>query len=162
MSDGMEMETDSRTDHRVCTSCDREFSPQQAHRVRVQESTAEFTCPWCKQMVTADPPTELIERPPAIVGHTSTTDEQGLPTARLFFEGGAWLQFREVEEGWVREEMFNADGEEIESFAAEFDRGECDTPAAYLREEANRYPTYTKAGLRVQRPHIAAVLLHGQ
>lgn len=163
MSDRMQIGTESQEDRRVqCTHCDRGFNPQQAHRITVYESTAEYTCPWCKRTVSADPPVEMIERPPAIVSQSCTTDAQELSIARLFFEGGAWLQFRETETEWVREEMFNSEGEEIESFATEFDQEDCDHPIEYLHQEANQYVTYTKAGLRTQRPHIAAVLLDGQ
>lgn len=162
MSDRTQLGGENQTNRRVqCSHCDRGFSPQQAHRISISEATAEYTCPWCKQTISAEPPLEMIERPPAIVSQSCTTDDAELLTARLFFEGGAWLQFRETEAGWVREEMFTPDGEESESFATEFDRDDCDHPVDYLHEEANRYATYTKAGLRIQRPHIAAVLLDG-
>ncbi|RRJ33143.1 hypothetical protein [Halocatena pleomorpha] len=160
MSDRMWLGGDNQGDPRVqCHHCDRGFDPQQAYRIIVHESMADYTCPWCQQTVSADPPLGVIERPPSIVNTSCTIDDDGLHTARLFFEGGAWLQFRETDNGWVREEMFTPTGEEYESFATEFDREDCDPPVDYLNEEANRYTTYTKAGLRIQRPHIAAVLL---
>lgn len=166
MSDRMQFGAGEQADRQVqCSHCDRGFDPQQAHRIRVHESTAEYTCPWCKRTVSADPPLETIERPPAIVNRSCTTDEQestAARPARLFFEGGAWLQFRETEDGWIREEMFDADGEMIESFIPELDREEYDSPVGYLQQVADRYPTYTKTGLRVQRPHIATVLLDEQ
>ncbi|UPM41790.1 hypothetical protein [Halocatena salina] len=162
MSDRMQLGGENYGDRRVqCPHCDRGFDPQQAYRITVHESTADYTCPWCQQTVSADPPLGMIERPPGIVSKSCTTDDAGLLTARLFFEGGAWLQFRETDDGWVREEMFTPEGKEYESFATEFDREKCEHPTDYLHEEANRYVTYTKAGLRIQRPHIAAVLLDG-
>lgn len=160
MSDRIQIGAESQGDRRVqCSHCDRGFGPQQAHRIRIHESTAEYTCPWCERTVSADPPV-AFERPPAIVNRSCTTGEQGLTTARLFFEGGAWLQFRETEEEQIHEEMFDPDGKEIESFGA--DREGCNTPIDHLHQEANRYITYTKTGLGVQRPHIAAVLLDEQ
>ncbi|WP_330630286.1 hypothetical protein [Halocatena halophila] len=160
MSDGLVVEPEGHTERdRHCTNCDRGFVPQQAHRIERQETTATYTCPWCKQTVVADPPREPVERPPSIVTHSIVTDEDGHSIARLFFEGGSWLQFSETGDGWVREEMFDADGVKIESFAADFNRDACDTPEAYLHQEIVRYDTYTVAGLKIQRPHVATVLL---
>ncbi|RRJ33477.1 hypothetical protein [Halocatena pleomorpha] len=113
-------------------------------------------------MDTYRPPDESeIERPPAIVNHTIENDSDGLTIARLFFEGGAWLQYRKAADEWVYEEMFTADGEEVASFETEFDRNDCNTPEEYLSREIGRYDKYTVRGLGIQRPHIATVLIEG-
>ncbi len=111
-------------------------------------------------------PPEEIERPPAIVG-TSITTTDGSTTARMFFEGGAWLQYRQTPDGCVREEMFDADGEKIESFNAEIehegrDLAELyDPPEAYLHSAVEQYEKYTVRGIRIRKPHIHAALVDG-
>lgn len=123
-------------------------------------------CPWCQQTATYRPP-ERIERPPAVVGTaTTTTDDHTI--ARLFFEGGAWLQYRETSDGRIREETFTADGELIESSNAETESEDCDLaelydpPEEYLRRAVERYETYTPRGLRIHQPHVATTLLERQ
>lgn len=153
--------TDRGTDQELhCEHCDRRFGPKQALRIRVRgPHSAGFSCPRCKRLVWGTTPDD-INRPPPIVGNARKIDDE-LVTARAFFRGGAYLQFRETPKGWVREEMFNEDSDEIESFPVELDRDNCDPPMEYLDRELKRYPTYTITGLRLERPHIAAVLIHG-
>lgn len=57
--------------------------------------------------------------------------------------------------------MFNDDGERIESFTPDIDREDVTPATAYLQRLKLRYETYTARGLRIQHPHIAAVLLDG-
>lgn len=77
----------------------------------------------------------------------------------MFFEGGAWLQFRETPDGRVHEEMFDADGEEIQSFNAEIEHDDgdltelYDPPEAYLRSAVEQYEKYTVRGIRIRKPH---------
>lgn len=144
----------------ICTNCRRGFNASMAHQITiVDEDEAELMCSWCKHTgVYQKPTTEVIERPPAIVGHTIV--DQG-ETARVFFEGGAWLQYRKASDGWVYEEMFNAEGAEIASFKAEFEKEACDSPQTYLHRMMEQYDKYTVRGLGIQQPHIAAVLIQG-
>lgn len=145
----------------VCTNCHRGFNASMAHQIHVVDETkAELMCSWCKHTDTYGPPDlEEIERPPAIVGHVVGTDGGGYPIARLFFEGGAWLQYRKASDGWVYEEMFTAEGESVASFKAEFERDDCDTPQEYVHREIDRYRKYTARGLGIQRSHIATILI---
>lgn len=147
----------------TCPHCSRGFDTSMANQITIVDDTeAELMCSWCKRTDTYDPPVlEEIERPPSIVDYTVVTNEQELTTARVFFEGGAWLQYRETPDGWVYEEMFNVDGEEIESFTPDFDCDDVDPATAYLQRLTLEYEKYTKRGLRIQQPHIAAVLLDG-
>ncbi len=147
----------------VCTNCNHGFDATMAHQIDVvNETEAELMCSWCKQTDTYAPPdAEEIERPPGIVDHAIVTTDNGLTTARLFFEGGAWLQYREAPDGWVYEEMFNAEGDQIESFTPDFEMEDCDPATAYLQRIRAYYERYTERGLRRQHPHIAAVLLDG-
>lgn len=153
---------DSRTVNQItCPSCEHSFPAHRAPRINYRGGEdAEYTCPECATQSTHQPPETYIERPPTIVDHSLQTDEEGLRTARLFFEGGAWLQFRQAPRGWVREEMFDEQGHETASLKAEIRKDACRLPTDYLIREVQRYPTYTTTGLRIQRPHIAAVLLH--
>lgn len=145
----------------ICTNCSRGFNASMAHQIAIlNESEAELMCSWCKHTDNySSPDAEEIERPTAIVNHTVGNDSEGQPIARVFFEGGAWLQYRKATDGWVYEEMFTADGDEVASFKAEFDRDDCDSPSEYLRREIDRYDKYTVRGLGIQRPHIAVVLI---
>lgn len=147
----------------TCTNCGRGFNASMAHQIDIlNESEAELMCSWCKHTDTyGSPGKDEIERPSAIVNHTVRKDSEGRPVARAFFEGGAWLQYRRADDEWVYEEMFAADGDEVASFKAEFDRNDCVTPREYLRREINRYDKYTVRGLGIQRPHIAVVLVEG-
>ncbi len=147
----------------VCPNCNHGFDATMAHQIDVvNETEAELMCSWCKQTDIYDAPdAEEIERPPGIVDHVIVTTDDDLTTARLFFEGGAWLQYREDSDSWVYEEMFNSNGEQIESFKPEFDRDDCAPATAYLQRIKTRYETLTVRGLRRQFPHIAAVLLDG-
>lgn len=147
----------------ICTNCNHGFDATMAHQIAIVDDTeAELMCSWCKHTATYDPPApEKIERPPGIVDHVIVTNDDDLTTARLFFAGGAWLQYREDSDGWVYEEMVNADGKQIESFKPEFERDDCDPATAYLQRIKSRYETLTVRGLRRQFPHIAAVLLDG-
>lgn len=158
----------------TCTNCRRGFNASMAHQITVvNENEAELMCSWCKHTDTYHAPvSEVIERPPAIVGHTILEDKteqdstgsqtqsgEGLSTARVFFEGGAWLQYRKASDGWVYEEMFDVGGEKIASFKAEFEKEACDSPQEYLHRMMEQYDKYTVRGLGIQLPHIAAVLL---
>lgn len=155
------MRTTSETEQQLrCEGCDQEFSPKQVLHISVRgPHTATYACPRCQTYVTGAPPDD-IDRPPAIVGWARKTDGEGLVTAQAFFEGGAVLQFRDGSDGWVYEEVFESDGELYESALVERDRTKCEAPTEYLARMRKRYPTYTTTGLRIQRPHIAAVLLH--
>lgn len=150
-----------------CESCPRDFEAKMAHKIEVHnEKEADIMCPWCKTTASYHPPDE-INRPPAIVD-SSTKTEDGCTVARMFFEGGSWLQYRETAEGRVREEMFNEDGKQIESFNAEIEHEDFgpiselyDPPEAYLRSAVKQYEEYTVRGIRIQKPHIYAVLING-
>lgn len=144
----------------TCTNCNRGFNASMAHQIVIlNENEAELMCSWCKHTDIYQPPDDdEIERPPAIVNHTVGQDSEGHPIARLFFEGGAWLQYRKAPDKWVYEEMFTADGEKEVSYKAEFEREDCDTPREYLQRELDRYEKYTVRGLGIQRTHIAAIL----
>lgn len=146
----------------VCTNCRRGFNASMAHQIDlVNETEAELMCSWCKHADTYESPDEdEIDRPPAIVSHMIGKDSEGYPIARLFFEGGAWLQYREAPDEWVYEEMFTAEGERVASFKAEFERQDCHTPREYIHRELDRYEKYTLRGLGIQRSHIAAVLVN--
>lgn len=151
----------------TCSNCRRGFNASMAHQiVLIDETEAELMCPWCKHAGIYDPPDiGDIERPPAIVSHTIGTDEQGHSTARVFFDGGAWLQYRETPEGRVREEVFTTDGDLIESGKAEIEYDDCepaalyDLPKSYLSRFISQYQKFTVRGLRIQRPDIAVVLV---
>lgn len=147
----------------TCPNCERGFDAKMAHQiVIVSDTEAELMCWWCRHTATYDPPApEEIERPPTIVTHSIVMNDHGLTTARLFFEGGAWLQYREVPDDKVYEEIVNSDGEQIESFIPEFERDDCDPATAYHERTKAQYEKYTVRGLRIQQPHIAAVLLDG-
>ncbi len=144
----------------ICTHCRRGFNTSMAHQITmVDDTAAELMCSWCKHTDIYEPPNmEDIERPPALVSHTVRHDSEGEALARGFFEGGAWLQYREAPDGWVYEEMFTPAGENVASFKAESERDDCNTPREYIRREMDRYETYTVRGVEVQRPHIAGVL----
>lgn len=153
----------------TCKKCSRAFETRMAHKIEVHnEEEADIMCPWCKTTRTYhSPDPDEINRPPAVV-NTSTKVEDGCTTARMFFEGGAWLQYRETPEGRVREEMFNPDGDEIESFNAEIEHEDSepvselyDPPEAYLRSAVEQYRKYTVRGIRIQKSHIHAVLING-
>lgn len=125
----------------------------------VDETDAELVCPWCRHTaIYVLPEIDDIERPPAIVDYTIVADDQGLTTAWLYFEGGAWLQYRRAPDEWVYEELFTADGKEVASFNTEFERDDCETPRTYLHREMDRYEAYTVGGLTIQWPHIADLL----
>lgn len=148
-----------------CEHCSRDFSGDMAHQIVVRgPHEADIMCPWCRHIAPYHAPEE-VERPPAMVG-TSIVTSGGQTTARMFFEGGAWLQYSETNDGRVREEMFNVDGEQIESFNAEIEHDDCDrselydSPEEYLQRAVDRYEKYTIKGLEIQRPHIAAVLIN--
>ncbi|UPM43093.1 hypothetical protein [Halocatena salina] len=147
----------------TCTNCSRGFNASMAHQIVIlNESEAEVMCSWCKHTDTYWAPNEEeVERPPAIVNYTVGKDSEGRPIARLFFESGAWLQYRKAADEWVYEEMFTAEGDEVASFKVEFDQDDCDTPREYLQREVERYDKYTVRGLGIQRPHIATVLIEG-
>lgn len=144
----------------ICTNCQRGFDASMAHQIAIVSDTeAELMCTWCKHIDTYEPPVaEEIERPPAIVTHTVGTDSEGHSIARLFFEGGAWLQYRKAPDEWVYEEMFTPAGEKAASYKAEFEREDCGPPREYLHRELDRYEKYTVRGLGIQRTHIAAIL----
>ncbi len=146
-----------------CPNCDRGFNADMAYQIVLANDTeAELMCTWCKHTSTYEAPApKAVKRPPAIVNDTIVTNDEERTTARLFFEGGAWLQYREASDGWVHEEMFNADGEQIESFTPDFEVEDCDPATAYLHRTKTRYKKLTVRGLRIQHPHIAAVLLDG-
>lgn len=147
----------------VCPNCERGFDASMARQIAIVSDTeAELMCSWCRHTATYDAPdAEKIERPPGIVDHAIVTTDHDLTTARLFFEGGAWLQYREDADDWVYEEMFNADGEQIESFKPEFEVENCDPATAYLHRMKTRYERLTVRGLQRQFPHIYAVLIDG-
>lgn len=115
----------------VCRDCGHGFDASMARQIDIVSDTeAEIMCSWCRHTATYDPPeSDDIERPPEIVDHTVFTDD-GLTTARLFFEGGAWLQYRRASDEWVYEELFTADGAEVASSKAEFERDDCETPGS--------------------------------
>lgn len=145
----------------VCTNCRRGFDASMAHQIDLlNETEAELMCSWCKHADTYEPPVaDEIERPPAVVNHVTGEDSEGHPIARLFFEGGAWLQYRKAPDEWVYEEMFTTAGEKVASFKAEFERDDCNAPREYIHRERERYEKYTVRGVGIQRPHIAAVLI---
>lgn len=147
----------------VCRDCGHGFDASMARQIDIVSDTeAEIMCSWCRHTATYDPPeSDDIERPPEIVDHTVFTDD-GLTTARLFFEGGAWLQYRRASDEWVYEELFTADGAEVASSKAEFERDDCETPRQYLHREMDRYEKYTVRGLAIHRQHIADLLLHDE
>lgn len=151
----------------TCTNCRRGFNPEMAHQiVIVNETEAELMCSWCKHVDTYhQPSTDEVERPPAIVGQTLQKDAEERFTARIFFEGGAWLQYRETTEGRVCEEVFTADGDRTTSFNAEIEYDGCDiaqlydSPKEYCRRAIKQYEKFTVRGLRIQKPHVGAVLV---
>ncbi|RRJ29938.1 paraquat-inducible protein A [Halocatena pleomorpha] len=99
--------TEGHTTHQIsCPDCDRTFPAHRAPYIDYRgEEIAEYTCPGCRDTIIHHPPEQYIERPPAIVDHTILTDETDQPIARVFFEDGAWLQYRATDRRWVREEL---------------------------------------------------------
>ncbi|MFC7188410.1 hypothetical protein ACFQL7_20775 [Halocatena marina] len=146
-----------------CSNCNRTFTTAQAFQVEIKESGTACMCPQCKKISAAPFPTHKIDRPPQIDKTEHECNMLGLRTAKIFFEGGGRLEFKDTVRGWVKEEMYDTSFENdecIDSFRVELRKEACRAPKDYLKDFEESWPKYTVLGARIEQPHIAAGILN--
>lgn len=140
-----------------CEHCDREYPPEDARSILIRgPGDVLWGCPRCGRTTQGAAPGESIQ-PPVIEDLDVTVDEQGYTTAAIVFPNDARLQYRETEDGHVREEVLSFIGEELDSFSIGL-QAEVNTYRAYAKA-VKRYTELTEAGLRREMPHVAAAVL---
>ncbi|WP_330633603.1 hypothetical protein [Halocatena halophila] len=102
-------------------------------------------------------PQERIDRPPQPKGRSFVIDQDGYRIGRLLFEGGVWYQFRETPYGTVEEVVVQRNTKE--SIPAQRLGLPIDSVEEEILNEERRIQNMTVAGLRLQRPCLAAQLL---
>ncbi len=142
----------------VCPNCEHQFELGEALRIRCRgPQTTEVSCRRCRYMISKSIRHDLIDRPPQPKGRSFVTDQDGHMVGRLLFNGDVWYQFRETPDGIVEEVV--KDGETKESIPAQRLGLPIDSIEEEIRNEEQRIQNLTVAGLRLQRPALAAQLL---
>lgn len=144
--------TDRLTNY--CSHCEAEFVPENAHSVLIRgPGYVIWGCPNCGRTSRGIAPEE-VARPPVIADLNVTADADGLITCEIVFPNEARLQYRETEDGHVREKVLSSIGEELESI----DLREVNTFDAFAKA-VKRYTEFIESGVRREMPHLAAAIL---
>ncbi|WP_330633673.1 hypothetical protein [Halocatena halophila] len=142
----------------VCPNCEHRFELGEALRIRCRgPQTTEISCRRCRHMISRSISPDRIDRPPQPKGRSFVTDKDGHKVGRLLFSDSVWYQFRETPDGIVEEVV--KDGETKESIPAQRLGLPIDSIEDEIQNEERRLENLTVAGLRLQRPALAAQLL---
>lgn len=140
-----------------CEHCGTGFPPEEARSILIRgPKDVHWGCPRCGRTSQGTAPGEPT-RPPVIEDLDVTVDEKGYTTAAIVFPNNARLQYRETDDGHVREEVLSYTGEELDSFSIGLQE-DVNTCRAYAKT-VKRYTELTVSGLRRELPHLAAAIL---
>jgi hypothetical protein len=145
----------------TCSNCSTTYTRTEALTITLLgPGTARYVCPKCHRGTEASPSQHSIGDALPDIDHIEHTHKDGETLATCWFTNDARLQFRETEEGWLREEVLFPDGDLHESRAiGRLDPDDGQTACHCLVQKLAKYETSTIPILQRNWPHIAAVVL---
>jgi hypothetical protein len=146
----------------TCDNCDGEYTLSEALDISISgPETAQYVCPKCLRGTDDLPPKQPIGEGLPGIDHIEYTQENEETIAACGFVNNAQLRFRETANGWIRQEVFDAETETAyESLVVgRIDVDDGRTACHCLIQKLAEYDTYTASGLRRHCPTIAAVVL---